>query len=168
MIRVALISRAEFRHIYGMGLREEWKHWIAAERARQNENLAVIRKNPSHPDRSRFRPKLLGSVSRPYLDPKTGLIYAAVRHTGRMAYLAAIDPATGHVEHLTDVHGGALYYVTSLAFDPDGRRLFFTTNNNGLRTLNVFDLSTRKTRCSPGICAPAIWSSIAKTGRYGE
>ena len=33
----------------------------------------------------------------------------------------------------------------SLAFDPDGRRLFFTTNNtHGLRNLNVFDLKTRK------------------------
>ena len=89
-------------------------------------------------------PKVLGSVSRSYYDPKAGLIYAAVRHTGRMAYLAAIHPDTGRVERLADVQGGALYYVTSLAFDPQGERLFFTTNNNYLRNLNVFDLKMRK------------------------
>ncbi len=57
------------------------------------------------------------------------MIYVAVRHTGPMPYLAAIHLDSGRVEHLTDVRGGAIYDVTSLAFDPDGRRLFFTTNN---------------------------------------
>ena len=28
-----------------------------------------------------------------------------------------------------DISGGAIYDVSSLAFDPDGHRLFFTTNN---------------------------------------
>jgi hypothetical protein len=62
-----------------------------------------------------------------------------------MPYLAAIHLDTGRVEHLTDVRGGAIYDVTSLAFDPDGRRLYFTTNNtSGMRSLNVFDLNSRK------------------------
>lgn len=134
---------SEFRRVYGAGLREEWQRWIAAERNRQSANLELIRAYPVTETKA-VSPKILGSVSRSYFDSKTGLIYAAVRHTGRMPYLAAIHPDTGRVEHLADVRGGALYYVTSLAFDPDGRRLFFTTNNNGLRTLNVFDLSTRK------------------------
>jgi hypothetical protein len=62
-----------------------------------------------------------------------------------MPYIAQIHVDSGRVEHLTDVRGGAIYDVASLAFDPDGRRLFFTTNNtHGLRSLNVLDLSTRK------------------------
>ena len=135
---------SDFQRVYGNSLSEAWKHWIDDERARQSANLKVIREYPVT-ETAPVSPKVLGSVSRPYFDSQTGLIYAAVRHTGRMAYIAAIHPDTGRVEHLTDVHGGALYYVASLAFDPEGRRLFFTTNNAALRTLNVFDLSTRKT-----------------------
>jgi hypothetical protein len=134
----------DFRRIYGLSLRDSWRRWIADERVRQAANLKTVRQYPV----TEVKPvssKILGSVSRPYFDSKTGLIYVAVRHTGRMPYIAAIHPDTGRVDHLTDVRGGALYYVTSLAFDPGGRRLFFTTNNNGLRTLNVFDLKTRKT-----------------------
>ena len=62
-----------------------------------------------------------------------------------------------------------LYDVTSLAFDPDGRRLFFTTNNtHGLRNLNVFDLKTHKRSSSGTTCGSAILSSAARTGRFGE
>lgn len=136
---------SDFRRVYGESLHQAWKNWIADERARQSANLKLIRQYPVTGTMP-LSSKILGSVSRPYFDSQTGLIYAAVRHTGRMAYIAAIHPDTGRVEHLTDVRGGALYYVTSLAFDPQGRRLFFTTNHNGLRTLNVFDLKTRKSR----------------------
>lgn len=134
---------SQFRQVYGASLRDEWRRWIVAERAWQEANLATIRRYPvtlAEP----ISPKALGSVSRSYFDPKAGVIYAAVRHPGRMPYLAAIHPGTGKVEHLTGVRGGALYYVSSLAFDPQGQRLFYTTNNNYLRTLNVFDLRTRK------------------------
>jgi hypothetical protein len=136
---------SDFRRIYGASMREEWHRWITDEGLRQQKNLALIRQYPLT-RATPVSPKILGSVSRPYFDAKTGLIYAAVRHTGRMPYIAAIHPDTGSVEHLTDVRGGALYYVASLAFDAAGRRLFFTTNNNNLRNLNVFDLSTRKTQ----------------------
>ena len=134
---------SQFHRVYGVSLREEWRHWIAAERQWQESNLKLIRQYPVTPVQP-VSPKILGSVSRPYYDAEAGVIYAAVRHTGRMPYLAAIHPDTGRVEHLTDVKGGALYYVTSLAFDAAGGRLFFTTNNNSLRTLNVFDLKTHK------------------------
>ena len=64
---------------------------------------------------------------------------------GPMPYLAAIHLDSGKVENLTEVRGGTIYDVTSLAFDPDGRRLFFTTNNTrGLRSCIVFDLKTHK------------------------
>jgi len=135
---------SQFQRVYGDSLRQEWRRWILAERQWQQTNLKLIREYPVTAVQP-ISPKILGSVSRCYYDRAAGLIYAAVRHTGRMPYLAAIHPDTGRVEHLTDIPGGALYYVTSLAFDAPGGRLFFTTNNNALRTLNVFDLKTRKT-----------------------
>lgn len=136
----------QFRRVYGASLRDEWHRWIASEREWQESNLRSIQQYPLTPLRT-ISPKILGSISRSYYDPKTNVIYVAVRHTGPMPYLAAIHLDSGRVEHLTDVYGGALYDVTSLAFDPVGRRLFFTTNNaHGLRSLNSFDLTTHKRR----------------------
>jgi hypothetical protein len=135
---------SEFRGVYGRSLREEWHRWLAFEREWQNANLKTIREYPVTPVNF-ISPKVLGSISHSYYDAQADVIYVAVRHTGRMPYLAAIHLDTGRVEHLTDVRGGALYDVTSLAFDPAGRRLFFTTNNSrGLRGLNVFDLKTHR------------------------
>jgi hypothetical protein len=135
---------SQFRDVYGSPLREEWHRWIASERDWQAANLKTIREYPV----TQVKPiseKILGSISRSYYDAKANSIYVAVRHTGPRPYLAAIHLDSGRVEHLTDVHGGAVYDVTSLAFDPDGRRLFFASNtSHGLRGLNVFDLNTRK------------------------
>jgi hypothetical protein len=134
----------DFRKVYGVSLRDEWHRWIAFEREWQETNLKMIRQYPVTAVKP-ISSKILGSISRSYYDAKTNAIYVAVRHTGPMPYLTAIHLDSGSVEHLTDVRGGTLYDVTSLAFDPDGRQLFFTTNNaRGLRSLYVFDLKTRK------------------------
>jgi hypothetical protein len=134
----------QFRKVYGTSLHDEWRRWIGSEREWQQTNLKSIREYPLTPVRA-ISPRILGSISRSYYDPKSNEIYVAVRHTGRMPYIAAIHVESGRIEHLTDVQGGAIYDVTSLAFDPEGRRLFFTTNNShGLRSLNVFSLTTRK------------------------
>ena len=135
----------QFREVYGDSLHEEWRRWIAFEHTWQEANLKLIRQYPVTPVKP-LSPKILGSISRSYYDAKDNVIYVAVRHTGPMPYLAAIHLDSGQVEHLTDVRGGSIYDVTSLAFDPDGRRLFFATNeSHGLRSLYVFDLKTRKT-----------------------
>jgi WD40 repeat protein len=134
----------QFQEVYGRSLRDEWHRWIAFEKEWQNSNLRLIRQYPVTPVND-ISPKILGSISRSYFDAETNQIYVTVRHTGHMPYIAAIHVDSGRVEHLTDVPGGAVYDVSSLAFDPVGRRLFFTTNNShGLRNLNVFDLKTRK------------------------
>jgi len=134
----------QFRAVYGDSLHNEWRKWIAFEHEWQDTNLKAIRRYPV----TEVKPvssKVLGSISRSYYDAKSNVIYVAVRYTGPMPYVAAIHLDTGQVEHLTDVQGGAGYDVASLAFDPDGRRLFFTTNNShGLRSLYQFDLQSRK------------------------
>jgi hypothetical protein len=135
---------SQFRKVYGASLREEWHKWTTGEREWQDANLKLIRQYPVTEVKS-ISPKILGSISRSYYDAKDNVIYVCIRHTGAMPYLAAIHLDSGRVEHLTEVRGGAVYDVASLAFDPAGRRLFFTTNNNhGLRGLYVFDLQTRK------------------------
>jgi hypothetical protein len=51
------------------------------------------------------------------------------------------------MEKIHDVQTPALYYVTSLAFDPKNRTLFYTTNNGKhWRDLNSVDLRTQQTR----------------------
>ena len=47
---------------------------------------------------------------------------------------------------LVDIKGAALYYVTSLAFDPASRTLFFTSDNNNWRDLNILDRKTGESR----------------------
>ncbi len=44
------------------------------------------------------------------------------------------------------MRGGALFYVTSMAFDPVHRMLFYTTDNNHERTLNALDIATGRSR----------------------
>jgi hypothetical protein len=135
---------SQFQRVYGVSLHEEWRRWIAAERKWQEDNLAIIRKYPvTRPEP--ISTKTLGSVSRPFYDPQSQLIYLAVRHPGKMAYLAALHPDSGKIDALADVEGGALYYVTSTAFDPAGRRIFYSTDNNDTRGLSVYHLDTRRT-----------------------
>lgn len=134
-----------FKHIYGNSLEMEWQRWIAEERNWQRANLEKIRVFPVTKV-ERVSETTLGSVSRSYYDPEKKVVYAAVRSLGRMAHLAAIHPDTGKVDHLKDVNGAALYYVASLSFDPKGRRLFYSSDHNNWRDLNVLDLKTGASR----------------------
>jgi hypothetical protein len=136
---------ARFEQVYGISLAEGWNRWIADERRWQNANLDAIRRYPPTVPQ-RISTSTLGSVSRAYYDPEGKIIYVAVRRPGQMANIAAIHTATGRIERLKDVKGSALYYVASLAYDPGGRRLFYTTDNNGWRDINVFDPATRHSR----------------------
>ncbi|HEV8043168.1 MAG TPA: hypothetical protein VGP62_30090 [Bryobacteraceae bacterium] len=132
---------ARFSQVYGMGMAEAWKKWIAGERTWQAANLKEIRKYPvTQPQR--LTSKSLGSVSRAYYDSKRNVIYAGIRYPAHMASIAAVHLDTGHIEELKDIKGPALYYVTSLAWDPRGRKLYYTTDNNDWRDLMVYDVET--------------------------
>ena len=138
--------------MYGKSLKDVWDEWItprlcsrAAENEWQNANLARIRQYPvTQPRRLPFQS--LGSVSRLYYDPSTKTIYAAVQYLGHMAHLAALHMDAGKMEHLTDVQGAILYSVTSLAFDPAHRRIFYASDNKNWRDLNVYELNTHRAR----------------------
>jgi hypothetical protein len=136
---------SQFTKVFGATLDEEWKRWIDFERQWQTANLKQIEQyamtKPEHLTKG-----ALGSVSRPFYDASTATVYAAVRYPGRMANIAALHLDSGRVDHLTDLKGSALYYVASICLDPAGQRIFFTTDNNNWRDLNVYDLKTRHTK----------------------
>jgi hypothetical protein len=132
---------SRFAEVYGMGMDAAWKLWIADERRFQEANLAEIRKYPvTQPQR--LTTHTLGSVSRAYFDSKNNVIYAAIRYPAHMASIAAIHADTGAIDELKDIKGPGLYYVTSLAWDAAGRKLYYTTDNNDWRDLNVYDVET--------------------------
>ncbi|MFO7616122.1 MAG: hypothetical protein R6V75_02605 [Bacteroidales bacterium] len=66
----------------------------------------------------------------------------AVNHPGKLAHIASIDLETGRSRQIAPVMGPALYYVTSLAFDPATRTLFATTHNKDWRGLQSISLDT--------------------------
>ncbi|MBN2172410.1 MAG: hypothetical protein JW819_13920 [Candidatus Krumholzibacteriota bacterium] len=138
---------AQFRRLYGRSLDDEWSRWIAWERGWQQANLDSIRQYPTTPYRVLSR-QPLGSASRAFLDPERRRLYTAVRYPGEFAQIAAIDIDSGELSKVCEVTSPGLYYVASLAYDPDGDTLFFTTDNGGRwRDLNAVDLATGEVRC---------------------
>lgn len=132
---------AQFEAVFGKSLGAAWQDWIVWEQDFQRANLARIRENPVTQG-TPIVERALGSVSRAYLDPEAGVLYAAVNYPGQIAHLAALDLNDGSTRRLIDIKGPSLYSVSSLAFDRAGRRLFYTTDNNDWRDLRVFDLAT--------------------------
>jgi hypothetical protein len=136
---------SQFRHVFGRSLEEEWSRWIAWEHEWQRENLAAIRRHPT----TRARPltdRVLGAVSRAWHDSATASILVAVRYPGQEAHIASIEIASGRFTRILDIPGASGLSVTSLAFDPASRTLFFTTNNADWRNLLALDLTTGRTR----------------------
>ncbi len=137
--------RAQFEQVYDTSLDTEWDRWIAWEQTWQRDNLAQVRINPV----TSFRPLTegaVGSVSRAFYDSSGGKLYAAINYPGQTAHIVALDVSTGRVERLQHIRGGALFFVSSLAYDPARKQLFYTTDNNQERDLNVLDLTRGRSR----------------------
>jgi len=132
---------SQFRQVYGRSLADEWSRWIAWERDWQRANLESIRRHPTTASRP-LTDRALGSVSRAYYDSTSHSIYVAIRYPGQEAAIAAIDVASGRIRRITEVQGASGFSVTSLAFDPASRTLFYTTNNADWRHLVALDLTT--------------------------
>jgi len=132
---------SQFQQVFGKSLEEGWADWITFEHQWQKTNLDSVRVNPVTPERVLSR-QTLGSVSRAFYDARRKKIFAAVNFPGQIAHIAAIDIGDGSVEKICDVKGGALYYVSSTAYDSTTGTLFYTTDNNKWRDLNMVDVST--------------------------
>ena len=134
----------QFKKVYGVSLADEWSRWVEWEHAWQQANLERIRSYPTTEYRA-LSGRALGSVSRAYYNPDERKVFAAVLYPGRTAHITAIDVDTGGLETVCGVRGAALYYVTSLTYDPGSGTLFFTTDNSSWRDLISVDIESGKT-----------------------
>ena len=131
----------EFERIFGISLNEAWQNWIDFERQFQQDNLQSIRQYPVSEYQNITR-RGLGSVSRGFIDEQSGTLYAGFRYQGTVAHVGALSLADGNTRRLQDIKGPMLYRVTSLAHDPDSRRLFYTADNYAYRDIMSIDLAT--------------------------
>jgi len=136
---------SQFARVYGRPLRSAWQDWIDWERRFQRANLDSVRQHPVTACRD-LSSSALGSVSRAWFDSTRRALYAGVYYPGTLPYVAAIPLDGGPIRSLAEVKGPALYFVTSLAYDPEGDRLFYTTDNNDWRDLCSLDPRTGRTR----------------------
>jgi hypothetical protein len=135
----------QFRQVFGLELDRAWQDWIAFEREFQARNLAEVRKYPVTPFHT-LLPRAVGSVSRTFYDDATGVLYGAFRYPGVLEHVGALDTRTGEMRRLHDIKGAMLYKVTSLAWDPDRRTLFYTSDNYAMRDVRTLDARTGEER----------------------
>ncbi|HOZ21527.1 MAG TPA: hypothetical protein PLO28_07085 [bacterium] len=146
---------AQFKKVFGTSLAAEWSRWVGWEQHWQQANLDSLHRNPVTP----FRPisrRALGSVSRGFYDPARNKLYTAVLYPGQVASIAALDLANGELKPICEVKGPTLYSVTSLAWNPAAGALFYTSDNQRWRDLNIVDIRTGHSR------------RLIKDGRIGD
>jgi len=145
----------QFKKAFGTSLAAEWRRWVAWEHQWQQANLDSLRCHPVTPFRPLSR-HALGSVSRGYYDPACNKLYTAVLYPGKVAHIAALDLASGELESICEVKGPTLYSVTSLAWNAAAGALFYTSDNQRWRDLNIVDI---RSGCS---------QRLIKDGRLGD
>ena len=135
---------SQFKKLFQRSIDDAWAEWVAFEKDFQQKNLEAIRKYPltSYKDLS---PRALGSVSRAFYDQSNGRIYAGFNYPGVVSHIGAIKN-DGTVERLVDIKDPAMYTVTSLAWDPETRLLFYTTDNNAFRDIVSLNVKTGERR----------------------
>jgi len=138
--------KSQFEQVFGVPLDQEWRRWIASEREWQKKNLERIRHYDVTKEK-RITSATIGSVSRSFYDRQHNVIYAAINRPARVPQIVSIDVASGKITPLTEVDVPALYFVTSLAFDPKDQKIFYTSDNaRGWRDINELDLRSGKHR----------------------
>ena len=119
-----------FEHVFGLPLERAWRDWIAFEREFQARNLRQVREQTITPHQALVA-TAVGSTSRAYYD--NGILYGAFDFPGVVAHVGALDTRSGRIRRLADLKGPMLYKVTSLAWDPASRTLFYSNDNLALR-----------------------------------
>lgn len=135
----------QFEQVFGQRLEHSWDEWIAWEHEFQLANLERVREQPL----TEIKPlvdEAMGSISRSFYDPGTQTMIGAFRFPGVVAHVGTLSLATGEHERITDIKGPMLYRVTSPAWDPDSRTLFFTEDNHNYRDLMAVDVDSGEKR----------------------
>lgn len=134
-----------FKAVFGITLDQAWSEWVAFEKTFQEENLAAIRTYPVTPYQD-VSSKPMGSVSRAFLDTESRKVYVAFDTPGLVAHVGSISLDDGRVEPIAEVKQPVFFAVTSLAWDPAARMMFYTTDHNQMRDLRSLDPATGKTK----------------------
>jgi len=145
----------QFKKVFGISLNAAWADWVVWEHGFQRANLVSVGAYPLTPTH-RLSDQALGSVSRAFYDPRSDSLLGAYRPSGVLPNVGLLSLKTGKIRKLADVGGSMLYSVTSLAYDPDANRAWFTTNNYAYRNLIEIDPATGKTK------------ELIKAGRIGD
>lgn len=135
----------EFDRVFGKSLNDAWRDWVDFEHEFQQENLAEIRKYPTTPF-EQLTPEALGSVSRAFINADRDSLIAGFRSPGVVAHIGEISLADGSIDKIKDIKGPMVYRVSSVAYDPEGDTVFYTTDNYAYRDLMAIDLGTGKSR----------------------
>ncbi|MBV9904957.1 MAG: hypothetical protein JO346_10305 [Alphaproteobacteria bacterium] len=135
----------QFEYVFGKPLDAAWNDWIQWEHDFQKKNLASVAQYPLTPVTPLTKAPL-GSVSRSFYDPQTNSLIAGFRDLGAIANVSAVSLSDNSVRRLAILKGPALYRATSLAYDPDARQAYYTTDNNAFRDLMVVDVATGDSR----------------------
>ncbi|MDX1407477.1 MAG: hypothetical protein R3330_05070, partial [Saprospiraceae bacterium] len=134
----------QFRRVYDKSINQAWREWIDFERDWQHRNLDSLSVIP-FTEVTPITKKAVGSVSYAHYDEKRNRIYVAVNYPGQVPHIAALNLETGRLRKLVDVKGAALFYVTSMIFDPEEDMLYFTTDNDSWRDLHSYNVKTGRT-----------------------
>ena len=132
---------ADFERVYGQSLDDVWAEWIKWEHDFQRANLQQVQQYPTTPTRP-LAATGLGSVSRAFVNPRSGDLIGGFRYPGVIGHLGEMSVKDGHIRNLTDIKGPMLYRVTSLAYDPKTNRAWYTTDNYAFRDVYEIDIAT--------------------------
>jgi hypothetical protein len=137
----AAYYQTQFRRVFDLPLNQAWRDWIEWERGFQDTNLASLRAYPIT-EADALSPRALGSVSRTFIDPRTGNLVGAFRYPGVIGHVGVLTPGSGDIRHLTDIKGAMLYRVTSLAYDASTNTAWYTTDNYAYRDIMQLNVTT--------------------------
>ena len=107
--------------------------------------MELLRQYPLTPHRP-ISKIALGSISRVHHDTQTNQLIAGVRYPGKVAHIASINLSDGSISEIHDIEGPTLFTVFHSAYDKDSRKLYYTSDNNHWRDLNVLDLNSGLSR----------------------
>ena len=135
----------QFLNVFDKDMEDAWSDWIAFEHEFQQANLESVRQQELTPTRP-LTPYALGSISRSFLDAGRNEMIGAFRYPGVVAHVGVLSLDDGSVRRVTDIKGPMTYRVTSSAWDPDSRTLFYTADNLAFRDLMAVDVDSGKER----------------------
>jgi hypothetical protein len=136
---------AQFRKVFGKPLDDVWADWIAWEKEFQRANLAEVNKFPTTPAK-RVTSLGLGAVSRAYYNPRSDSLIAGFRYPGVLPHLGELSMKDGSLRRMKDIKGAMGYRVTSLAYDPQTNKAWYTTDNYAYRDIIEVDVASGDTR----------------------